>query len=1464
MNNSILRYILVVCLFLSPRVAQAQPTNDNCTGAIPLTVGTTCSYFTYTTAAATATSGVPAPGCASYNGADVWFSVVVPPSGNLTVDTQTGTITDGGMAWYTGTCAGLTLLECDDDESDNGLMPRISRAGLTPGTTIYVRIWEYGGDNNGSFGICATTVPLMTNDNCATAIPLAVGATCNYLTYSDSGATASTGMPAPGCANYSGADVWFTAVVPPSGSLTVDMTQGTMTDSGMAWYTGSCAGMTLLECDDDDSDNGWMSKITRTGLTPGSTIYIRVWGAWGSTGTFGICATTPPPPPANDNCSGAIPLTVNAGNSCASTTTGTTAGATQSQTGCAGNADDDVWYSFVATASTHQVMVTPGTLWDPVLQVFSGGCGGLTNLSCQDSAGGTGIESATVSGLTPGSTYYVRVYSWGAAGNQGTFTLCVNTPTPMTNDNCSGAISLIVNPSTACVNSTTGTTLGATQSMTGCTGTADDDVWFSFVATSTMHVVTISTITLYDAVIQIFSGSCGSLTNVLCEDNTFGTSDEAATLTGLTPGNTYYVRVYSWFSDVGDRGSFEICVTTPTPPTPCAAGPGTGVTDLACPSVISGGLGLSGADPEPLNCLGSTCTELEATYLQLGNTSTYTFEQIAYNPPYQFDCLANPVSINIDDVWSPTVTLPFNFCFYGNNYNQVLISSNGVITFDMINHGPGGYSTWSFNNTLPSNALFLNSIFGVYHDIDPSLGGEVGWELITLNTGCRALVAAWHDVPMFSCTSQRYTGMIVLYENTNVIEVYVEEKPLCSGWNGGNALIGLQNATGTAAVSPPGRNSVTSDWTGIPGGEAWRFTPAGPSITSIRWFEGPTATGTPISTGMDVITVCPSATTTYTAQVSYSLCNGTILTEEESVVVTISPSKIWNGSVNDNWNVANNWTPPGVPTSLDCVVVPDVVNDSYIQGTSFDAFAYSVNVQNGGLLQINSGNNLTVTDIVRVDAGGTFNIKNSGSLIQINDVPNIGTMNMERITPPIYRFDYVYWNSPVTQASNFTLGMLSPNTQYDKYYSWEPCCSGIGGTGNWIQESAGSIMTPTKGYIVRGPNSFSTSPGAKSPYTANFIGTFNNGSSSAPISYGTALPEDDKWNLIGNPYPSAVSGTDFILSLNNSTILDGTLYFWAHNTAPSEEIEDPFYGDFEQNYTGTDYATWNLSGGTAAMSGGQVPNGYISAGQSFMVKAKGNPGNAIFENYMRRPDYNLQFFRPDGSRNLVGVIDEDPRERHRIWLNLQTSSGLFNQTLVAYVQGATMGKDREFDGEHFSDGAANLFSLLDAKRLVIQGRALPFSADDQVPLGYSVAQNEQALIRISEVDGLFVGQSIYLEDKWLNVIHDLKSSPYHFMAQEGTHLDRFVLRYDNPNAMLMTAGHEVRNTVAYIAQEHLNVQASVDIKSIELFDVSGKRVATYSGMSSPQVRIPFQLANGVYLARIELTDGQTVTKKLVH
>ncbi len=1442
--------------------SDAPPVPDDCVAASALTVSPTMacvtSVYGTTVGATQSLPGITCNGQTGFADDDVWYSFTATTDTHII--SATTTTFDHVIDVRSGACDGTTI-GCSDSVLGVGT-ESVTVTGLTVGSTYFVRVYSYLPGIYGDFTICVTTPSPPTNDNCAGAVTLPVSAslTCASPT---SGTTLYATQSQAGCTGNADDDVWyqFTAT---STSHFVTVNPGTLTDAVVQVFSGTCGTPVSISC--TNSTNGANAESAAvSGLTVGSVYRVRVYsaGGAGNQGTFTICVTTPPPGPINNTCAGAISLPVNA--SCTFQTFSTIS-ATDSgvpNPGCAFYSGGDVWFSVVVPASGTIIVDTQaGGITDSGMALYTGTCGGLTLLECDDDDSSSGLMSSiTRSGLTPGTTIFIRVWEFGN-DNPGTFGICVTTFTPSGNDNCSGAVSLTVNPNSGCVSSSIGTTTGATQSQTGCFGTADDDVWYSFTATATSHVVTVTPGTMYDAVIQVFSGSCGSLSSIACVDNTFGTSNEAATVSGLTIGQTYFVRVYSWWG-AGDEGTFTICVTTPVIPTPCTPGPGTGTTALGCPSVISGGLGLSGADPAPLNCLGSNCTQLEATYLQLGNTTNYTFEQIPFNPPYQFDCLANPVSVNIDDVWSPMVTLPFNFCFYGNNYNQVLISSNGVITFDTTNYSPGGYSTWSFGNTLPSTSLFMNSIFGVYHDIDPSLGGQVGWELITLNTGCRALVTAWHDVPMYSCTSTLFTGMIVLYENTNVIEVYVEEKNICSSWNGGNALIGIQNATGTAAVAPPGRNSVTADWNGIPGGEAWRFTPSGPSITSIRWFEGPTATGTPISTGLDVITVCPSVTTTYTAEVMYTLCNGTILREEESVLVTISPSKVWNGSVNTNWSVANNWTPPGVPTNLDCVVVPNVVNDAYVQGTSYDAFAYSVNVQNGGLLQINSGNNLTITNYLNVAPGGTFNIMNSGSLIQVLDVANTGIMNMERITLPIYRFDYVYWNSPVTLASNYTLGMLSPNTQFDKYYSWEPCCTGLGGSGNWLQESAGTVMDPRKGYIVRGPNTFSFTPDVKTPYTANFIGTPNNGQIVSPISFGNALPENDKWNLIGNPYPSSVSATAFISSLNNSTILDGTLYFWAHNTAPAE-IVDPFYGDFVLNYTGTDYAAWNSTGGTAAFSGGQTPNGYISAGQSFFVKAKGIPGNAIFENSMRRPDYNVQFFRPgEGQMPSSGIIDEDPRERHRIWLNLQTETGLFNQTLVGYVQGATVGKDRDFDGEHFSEGSAMLYSLIDDKKLVIQGRSLPFSADDTVPLGYTVAQTVQASIRLSDIDGLFNSQDIYLEDKLLNVIHDLKSGPYNFVAEAGTDLERFVLRYTN-GTQLSSESWSSASTVAYISQGHLNVRAQAEISQIVLYDVSGKKVHTFTNVGASPVRVPFNFANGVYVARIEMSDGSSAVKKLVH
>ncbi|MFN7014298.1 MAG: hypothetical protein ACK4ON_08530, partial [Bacteroidia bacterium] len=596
-----------------------------------------------------------------------------------------------------------------------------------------------------------------------------------------------------------------------------------------------------------------------------------------------------------------------------------------------------------------------------------------------------------------------------------------------------------------------------------------------------------------------------------------GAGITSVNLTGLMAETTYYVWVRSNCGGGLGQGYWIGPVRFQTP---CASNTGIGVSDLACPSVISGGLGLNGADPLPIDCISaSNCVDLEATFLNLGETTTYKAESIPYIPPYQFGCLANPVSVNIDDRWSPVITLPFDFCFYGTNYNQCLISSNGVISFDITNNTPEGFSDYSFSNNLPSTSLFLNSIFGVYHDIDPSKGGEVGWELITLNTGCRALIASWKDIPMFSssCNSQLYTGMIVLYENTNVIEVYIEEKNVCASWNGGNAVVGIQNAAGSQAVVAPGRNSLNADWTVT--NEAWRFVPDGTSITSIKWYEGSGTTGAVVGTTKE-ITVCPTTTTIYTAEVTYTLCNGSTLKELDETTVTVNGAKVWNGSVSTDWNLANNWTPNSVPTAMDCVVIPDTANDPIISGTNYNGLGLNLTIENNANLTVTTDNDLTITDWININAGGDLILQNSASLIQVNNIANQGTMHMTR-TANIRKLDYVYWSSPV---ANFSINNVSPSTTGYKY-KWIPTIpSNTNGFGNWA--NANENMVTGKGYIVRGPDSFTSTI---TPFNAVFIGTPNNGTITTPIARGEyvganytaasgtlATEFDDNWNLIGN------------------------------------------------------------------------------------------------------------------------------------------------------------------------------------------------------------------------------------------------------------------------------------------------------------------------------------------------------------
>jgi len=1426
-------------------------TNDICATAISLTSNTTCTNTTGSTQGATDNNETG--DCTNGTETAVWYKfVAVAASHVVTVTGSTGFDPVIGAIVACGSATTPTGGGCTDNTFGGGT-ETMTLTGLTIGATYYVQVYDWWGVTiANAFTICVTH-----SGPCTT--PTAQPTNLTFSGTTPNSITGSFNPSVPSAGRY--LVLMSTSATPPS----PNPVNGTTYTVG-----GTVGGATVVSISN-------ATTFTATGLLGNTQYYFYVYSYNAVTCTGGpLYFTTAPlpgntttlPTPTNYLCSGATALPCNT-----SSLTGTTVGATSvvHGTGCS-QSNYGVWYTFTGDGNITTISSTATSGWDHEMSIASGTCGSLTNITCQDSGGTNGTETYTFTSVV-GLNYYVYVAHWDSASSTtGSFVIsrtCATPPPPMTNDDCAGAITLTVD--TSCnysyFTNATATASGGAPAP-GCGNYLGGDVWFKLVvpANGVIRVNSLGQV-VTDGGMALYTGTCGSLTLVSCDDSSSANPGDMPLISqsGLTPGSTVYIRVWEYGNN--NNGTFALCVTTPD----CTTGSGIGTSALGCPIVVSGGLNLDGVDPAPIDaCVSSTCTDLEATYLFLGQPTAYTVTPISpYTPPYQFGCLANPVSVNIDDVWSPVVTLPFNFCFYGNNYNQCLIGSNGVLTFDLVNNTPGGSSAWSFTNTLPSASLFTNTIFGVYHDIDPSKGGNVGWELITLSTGCRALVVSWQDIPMYSssCNSILYTGMMVLYENTNIIEVYVQEKNTCSTWNGGNAIIGVQNANATQWAAPATRNTTTTDWTAT--NEAWRFTPSGTSITSIKWYQGAGTTGPVVGT-TQTINVCPTTTTTYTAEVSYTLCTGGTLKETDQTTVTVNNSKTWNGSVSTDWNTANNWTPVGIPTLADCVVIPITARNPIISGTSYNGLAGTLSVLNGAALTINSTNSVTVNNWVNVGATGNFTIENSASLIQINNAVNTGNIVYKRNAANVKALDYVYWSSPV---ASFSVNNITAPLTPGPIYTWNPTVANPNnGQGNW--QSASGTMTVGKGYIVRAPSSFTTTPATLS---GSFTGVPNNGTITMGISRGsyegapypgingTQITNlSDNYNLIGNPYPSAIRGSQFLF--DNNTKIEGNIKLWMHGASPAQ-IASPFYNTFLYNYNVNDYSTWTWTGTVCCPAA--ASDLFIGAAQGFVVQMIDGPGPAsdvvTFTNGLRDATYNNSvFYRmaslPSVQNHLVDI------ERHRIWLDIVNANGVSDRTLIGYVEGASQGRDNAFDAGALVGTTMSIYSLNETEKLCIQGRSLPFDQQDVVPLAVTVANQGRYQIAIGAVDGLFenVQQPIYVEDRELEIFHNLRQTPYGFDAVPGSYDNRFFLRYAN-NALGVTNPDGSGDLSAMIIDKQLMVQASQNIAKIQVYDVTGKLVRTYiPNEKNSKFVDDFHFANGVYFARVILENNLSFTRKLMN
>lgn len=622
------------------------------------------------------------------------------------------------------------------------------------------------------------------------------------------------------------------------------------------------------------------------------------------------------------------------------------------------------------------------------------------------------------------------------------------------------------------------------------------------------------------------------------------------------------------------------------------------------------------------------------------------------------------------------------------------------------------------------------------------------------------------------------------------------------------------------------------------------YVPAVPAtITGWQMADNPSFTGATTiagSAGKDVLTpadVTGLSGTTYIR----AMINGCPTLFSNAVVVSY-PTVTWNGA----WN-------PGPPSASDNVTIA-----SGTLTLTSDLTVCNLRVSTGATLNVNPGVTLTVNGAVVIStfgAGGNLNLLDdntfvlgNGSLMQnpaATTNTNTGKATFKR-TIWTRKFDYTYWSSPLNPM---TLINVSPTTLSDKFlrfdsnlYQWT------------FPNPALTTMTPGVGYAIRGPQAYSTT--ALTLYQATFTGAPNNGDYN--VTLYRPSPTNDL-NFVGNPYPSAISA-DAIMDGNVGPLgaagVGTTFYFWTHNTL--------FNGS---SYVNSDYAAYNRTGGVGTQPGtptaggnNQTPNGIISAGQGFMVKAV-TPGTLTFKNTMRVAGANLQFFR-SASAN-----------KSRVWLNFVHANNpeQAKQLLVGYLPNATNDYEDGFDGEVIEAGSSMGFyskAQGDDKKLMIQGRALPFDQNDRVLLGFRADAAATYKIELDKQDGLFADASvgIYLEDTFLNVIHDLRQGAYSFVSDAGTFDTRFVLRYNNSLLGVNPAAWNQNSVVVFKQNDQIHIETSLKkMKSVKIFDLQGRLVMQKDNINSQSVAMQkVGLANQVLMVEVTSVDGEVTNKKTIY
>ncbi len=531
------------------------------------------------------------------------------------------------------------------------------------------------------------------------------------------------------------------------------------------------------------------------------------------------------------------------------------------------------------------------------------------------------------------------------------------------------------------------------------------------------------------------------------------------------------------------------------------------------------------------------------------------------------------------------------------------------------------------------------------------------------------------------------------------------------------------------------------------------------------------------------------------------------------------------------------WTSNALPDRTRTVVLEEDFSGS---AASIEACDLIVNSE----LNFDNGTKNSVVVYGDLSVNGSFLIGDTESLVMYDDTAMIsGTIvKSEKSTYRNNTYDFTYWSSPVNEAG---IAEVFKNVNQGRIYYFDQERTNTTDPNHpdfwsvWVPASG--KMTTGLGYAAEGVK------GSIGIHEISFKGVPNNGLIFAKVYQHDDSILNNDHNMIGNPYPSAIDIERFFDA--NLNIIDPTVYLWTHATPVSEST-----GDFSFD----DYATYNYTGGTGVGTG-PAPTRNIGSSQGFFVRAIAK-GQVVFNNAMRLKDSNDQFFKNSSDKKR-----KNTNERDRVWLNLTTDQGGFNQLLVGFIKGASEGIDPGYDAIKFKgSNKISFYSVIDDEKIAIQGLG-SFTSNKEITLGFDTeVANREFSISIAQTEGLLRDVKLILFDNDLGISHDLKAAPYIFyQSVKGAFKNRFTLSFEKQADLLVDASAKMDQLLVYNQGNIFTINSSKSIETLRFYDILGRMVHESHPRSNIfEIRESKSRKGELLLLHIEHSDQSRSLKKV--